>query len=149
MEQPDRRRARNIDSDDQQRSGARIMTALRACADLSQRSASRDALWITVQREVCTTYPRMVRPFGSTKAFPVTDEQATDELLSAMTWLMAHEQFARSLSPLALFVRLRGVATRSGTGSARASQADSLHGITEVSPGCTVTCERVDEVGAA
>ena len=135
--------------DDQERAGRRIRKALHACQCLSERSPGRDALWVTVQQEVCTTSPRMVRPFGSTKPFLVTEEQATDELLTAMTWLTAHEDQARRLPPLDLFVLLRGVATKSGTGSARAAQADSLHGITEVPSGCTVTWERIDEAGAA
>lgn len=138
-----------VPADDQERAGRVIRRALRACPDLGAKSPERDALWLTVQDEICTTTPKMVRPFGSSRPFLVTQEQATDELITAMTWLTAHEGEARTYKPLNLFVVLRGVATKSGTGSARAAQADSLRGVTEVPPGSTVGWGELKEVGAA
>jgi hypothetical protein len=90
----------------------------------------------------------MVRPFGSSKPFLVTQEHVTDELITAMTWLTVHEGEVRTYTPLHLFVVLRGVATKSGGGSARAAQADSLRGITEVPPGSTVGWGSLEEVDA-
>lgn len=138
-----------VPADDQERAGRVIHRALRACPDLGVKSPERDALWLTVQHEICTTTPKMVRPFGSSRPFLITQEQATDELITAMTWLTAHEDEARTYKPLNLFVVLRGVATKSGTGSARAAQADSLRGITEVPPGSTVGWGALKEVDAA
>jgi hypothetical protein len=138
-----------LPADAQERAGRVIRKALRACANLDEKSPQRAALWLTVQSEVCTTTPRMVRPFGSTQPFLVTQDRAGDELITAMTWLITNEAKARTLSPLDLFVILRGVATKSGTGSARAVQADSLHGVTEVPSGCTVTWGRIEEGDAA
>lgn len=135
-------------ADDQERAGRVIHRALRACPDLGEKSPERDALWVTVRDAICTTAPKMVRPFGSSKPFLVTQEQATNELITAMTWLTVHEAEARTYTPLNLFVVLRGVATKSGGGSARAAQADSLRGITEVPPGSTVGWGALEEVDA-
>lgn len=138
-----------LPADDQERAGRVLRRALRACPDLTQGSPARDALWITMQDEVCTSSPRMVRPFGSSKPYLVTQEHATDELITAMTWLTHHESEARTLGPLELFVRLRGVATKSGGGSARSAQADSLCGITAVPPGQTLAREPLRDGDAA
>lgn len=138
-----------LPADDQERAGRAIHRALRACPDLGEKTPARDTLWVTVQATICTTTPKMVRPFGSSKPFLVTQEQATDELITAMTWLVAHEAQARTYTPLNLFVVLRGVATKSGSGSARAAQSDSLRGITEVPPGSTVGWGALNEVDAA
>lgn len=135
--------------DDQERAGLVIREALRACPDLRAHSAARDALWLTVQDQICTTAPKMIQPFGSGRPFLVTDEYATEELITAMTWLTDHEAEARTFSPLHLFVRLRGVATRSSGGSARAAQADSLCGITEVPHGRSLRRGSADGVDAA
>ena len=135
--------------DDQERAGRVIRAALHACPDLGEDSPARGALWLTVRAEICTTTPRMVQPFGSKRPFLVTQEHATDELITAMTWLTAHEVEARTYSPLHLFVMLRGVATRSSGGSARAAQADSLCGITEVPQGCSLKRGSAEEVDAA
>ena len=138
-----------VPADDQERAGRVLRRALRACRDLTQRSPARDALWMTMQDEICTSAPKLVRPFGSAKPYLVTQEHATDELITAMTWLTHHETEARNLASLELFVRLRGVATRSGGGSARSAQADSLCGITAVPPGQTLAREPLREVDAA
>jgi hypothetical protein len=104
---------------------------------------------VTVQDQVCTTAPKMIKPFGSNRPVLVTEEYATDELITAMDWLAHNEDEARTYSPLHLFVMLRGVATRSSGGSARAAQADSLCGITEVPQGCSLKRSSADEVDAA
>jgi hypothetical protein len=136
-------------ADDQERAGRVLRQALGACPDLTHASAARDALWITMQDEICTSAPKLVRPFGSSKSYLVTQEHATDELITAMRWLTHNETEARNLTPLELFVRLRGVATKSGGGSARSAQADSLCGITGVPPGQTLAREPLREVDAA
>ena len=135
--------------DKEEAAGRRIRRALRACPSLRVPSAQRDALWLTVQQEICTTGTRIVRPFGSGGAVLVTEEQATDELLSAMEWLTKHDAEARELTPLRLFVMLRGVATRGKCGSGRMARADRLHGMTEVPAGTRIAWDSLDEMGAA
>ena len=139
----------DIPRDEQERAGRAIHATLRACPDLKLETPAREALWLTVQQEVCTRGWRMVRPFGSKKPYLVTDEQASEELIIAMTWLTTHEEWARSLSPLGLFVMLRGVATRTGHGSARAAQSDLLHGVTGVPAGQRLTWSGPEEIDVA
>jgi len=79
----------------------------------------------------------------------VTAEYATDELIAAMSWLLAHDGEARKLRPLELFIMLRGVATKGANGSGRAAQADALHGMTNVEQGQPVRWTKLDETGAA
>ncbi|MDQ5841089.1 MAG: hypothetical protein M3537_08095, partial [Chloroflexota bacterium] len=79
----------------------------------------------------------------------VTADHATDELIAAMTWLMGHEQEARTMTPLELFISLRGVATKGATGSARAVQSDLLHGMTGVPAGRPIQWWNLDAMGAA
>ena len=129
--------------------GKRLHSALMACPTLSKRSAQLDNLWLTVRDTICTKAPIVVTPLGSTNAVEVSPDHATDELICAMEWLMAHEAAARRLSPSALYVKLRGQATRGGNGSARAAQADLLRGLTEVPPGRPVTWCELEESGAA
>jgi hypothetical protein len=135
--------------DKEEAAGRRIRRVLRACPSLSVESAQRDALWLTVQAEICTTKPRVVRPFGSGASVLVTADHATDELLSAMDWLIAHDAEARELSPLRLFVMLRGVATRAKNGSGRKARADQLHGMTEVPARTRIAWQSLDDPGAA
>ncbi|WP_270889239.1 hypothetical protein [Pedococcus sp. 5OH_020] len=132
-----------------ERAGHRLHRALAACSSLSETSTQRDELWFTVQRAVCTNTTFTVAPHGSRNAVEVTPEHATDELISAMQWLLRHEQTARLLSPTALYVALRGHATRGAFGSARAAQADLLRGLTDVPPGAPVTWCDLEETGAA
>ena len=138
-----------VAEDGQEAAGRRIQRALSACPNLRAPSSERDAVWLTVQTEICTSGTRFVTPFGSSAPVMITEDQATDELLSAMEWLMEHQTEARALSPLRLFVMLRGVATRSKGGSARAAQADRLHGLTEVPSGRPIRWTSLDEPGAA
>jgi hypothetical protein len=68
---------------------------------------------------------------GSTCERPIGGEDARhDELLAAMAWLDRHEHAARLMAASDLFRRLRGIAVRGSDGSARSSQADSVHGMT-------------------
>jgi hypothetical protein len=106
-------------------------------------------LWFAVQQAICTRGLCLVTPLGSRSAIPVTPEHSTDELLSAMEWLMGHEQEARRLSAERLFIKLRGVATRGAGGSARAAQNDALHGLTHVAPGDPVAFTDVDPMEVA
>ena len=130
-------------------SGRRLHAALAGCPPLARSSSRRDQLWLTIQDVVCTKTAFAVVPHGSSNAVEVTTEHATDELISAMEWLIRNESAARSLSPTALYVALRGQATRGASGSARAAQADLLHGLTEVPPGSPVTWCDLEESGAA
>ena len=82
-------------------------------------------------------------------AIAVTSEHATDELIAAMEWLIGHEDQARAMAPLRLFIMMRGVATRSSLGSGRAARADALHGMTNVSPGDAVAWTHPDAIGLA
>ena len=65
----------------------------------------------------------------------VSDEYVSDELIATMNWLTRHERHARRLTPLKLFITLRGVATKNGGGSARHAQSDELHGFSNVVAG--------------
>lgn len=129
--------------------GRRIRRALRACPTLQTWSSERDALWLTVQAQICTQRLSFVSPFGSSTPVMITEDQATDELISAMEWLIRHEDEARLLAPLRLFVMLRGVATRSKRGSARVAKADLLHGLTHVPPGQRIAWKSLDGTGVA
>ena len=126
-----------------------LLDALNACPDLDEVSPAREQVWLAIKQEVCTTSPRMVRAFGSTRPVQVTEDHATEELITAWTWLTNHEAKARAMDPLELYVALRGAATRSATGSARAAQADLLHGLTEVPPGSTLRWGKITEIDAA
>ena len=130
-------------------SGRRLHAALAVCPPLARSGSRRDHLWLTVQEVVCTKKSFAVVPHGSTNPVEVTTEHATDELISAMEWLIRNEPAARSLSPTALYIALRGQATRGACGSARAAQADLLRGLTEVPPGHPVTWCDSEESGAA
>lgn len=129
--------------------GERIAQALAACPALGTESAERDALWFVVQEAICTRGTCMVTPLGSSSTILVTPDHASEELLAAMEWLTNHEQEARSLSGHALFIKLRGVATRGGAGSGRAVQRDQLHGLTHVSPGDPVVFDHANPMDAA
>ena len=129
--------------------GQLVTHALSGCPPLAHRSVARDALWLVVKEQICTRGLCFVTPLGSSSPVPVTAEHATQELLAAMDWLATHEQEARSLDPLALFIKLRGVATKGAAGSARAAQTDALHGMTQVSPGDPVTFTDIDPIEAA
>ena len=115
--------------------GQLVAEALAACPTLSQWSPERDEVWFAIQDTICTRGLCLVTPLGSSSSVEVTADQASEELLAAMEWLIRHEAEARRLAPHPLFVKLRGVATRGSGGSARSAQQDALHGLTHVSAG--------------
>lgn len=117
-----------------------LHAALAATPPLRWPSTERDRLWLTVREAVCTRGRIRACPMGSTAPQDVGgDDSRQDELLAAMSWLTEHEQEARRLPPDELFRHLRGVAVRGKSGSARAAQADALHGMTGVTPGNPVS----------
>lgn len=126
-----------------------LWEALAACPPLEVRSPERDHVWLVVRDLVCTRSSVAVTPMGSESQVLVTADYASDELIAAMSWLHAHEEEARRLGALELFVRLRGVATRGSQGSARAAQADALRGITGVGRGQPIRWGELDGTGAA
>lgn len=89
-----------------------LWEALATCPPLKHESPERDRLWLIVRDLVCTRSSVAVTPMGSESQVLVTSDYASDELIAAMTWLHTHEEDARQLRALDLFVRLRGVATR-------------------------------------
>lgn len=129
--------------------GRRLQAALAACPSLSEGGGARDALWLTVQDVVCSKATLLIAPHGSANPVEVTAEYSTDELIAAMAWLGGHEATARRLSATELYSTLRGQALRGGQGSARAAQADLLHGMTEVPAGSPVTWCDLEVGGAA
>jgi hypothetical protein len=128
--------------------GEAIAQALSECPPLDTKSTQRDELWFTMRDLVCTRVSAEVVPLGSRCPVTVTEEHTTVELICAMEWLMDNEAAARELSAEGLFSRLRGAATRGAHGSARAAQADRLHGMTGVSRGDSVLWESTDELEA-
>ena len=124
---------------------AAVAAALADCPSLKDPSSQRDVLWLAVEHHVCTKAVVYVVPLGSSSAIPVDRGYATDELVASMSWLLEHEEEARALPPLKLFIRLRGEATRGRLGSARRAQADALHGMTEVPPGRPVRFLALDD----
>ena len=129
--------------------GEALWRTFGACPSLLQPSQERDALWLAVQTAICTHGFAWVTPLGSTSRVFVGTDHATDELIAAMMWLTHHEDEARELDPLRLFIALRGVATRGADGSARVAQADALHGMTNVPMGRMVYWRPIDETGVA
>ena len=115
--------------------GQLVAEALAACPTLAKGKPGYDRLWRAVEVAICTRGLCLVTPLGSSTSIPVTEDHAMVELLAAMEWLVAHVGEARAMTPIDLFIKLRGIATRGASGSARAAQADALHGLTNVSPG--------------
>jgi hypothetical protein len=120
---------------DQELRGSVISQALRRCPSLRAPSRQRDELWVAVRSAICTRGVRSVVPLGSKTPVWVSDEYVSDELIATMNWLTHHERHARRLTPLKLFITLRGVATKNGGGSARHAQSDELHGFSNVVAG--------------
>lgn len=129
--------------------GEAVWSTFVACPSLQDTSHERDALWFAVESAICTHGFACVTPMGSSSRVLVGADQATDELIAAMSWLTRHEDEARKLDPMGLFIALRGVATRGADGSARAAQADALHGMTNVPLGRMVYWRPIDETGVA
>ena len=129
--------------------GEAVWRTFVACPSLQEPSHERDDVWLAVESAICTHGFARVTPMGSSSRVLVGADQATDELIAAMMWLTRHEDEARKLDPLSLFIALRGVATRGADGSARAAQADALHGMTNVPLGHMVYWRPIDETGVA
>jgi len=129
--------------------GEAVWHAFIACPSLREASRERDDLWLAVESAICTHGFARVTPMGSTAQVLIGADHASDELIAAMSWLTRHEDEARDLDPLNLFIALRGVATRGADGSARAAQVDALHGMTNVPLGCMIFWRPLDEVGVA
>ena len=129
--------------------GEAVWRTFVACPSLQEPSHERDDVWLAVESAICTHGFARVTPMGSSSRVLVGADQATDELIAAMMWLTRHEDEARKLDPLSLFIALRGVATRGADGSARAAQADALHGMTNVPLGRMVYWRPIDETGVA
>ncbi|MHB1473780.1 MAG: hypothetical protein ACYCV4_09150 [Dermatophilaceae bacterium] len=129
--------------------GEAVWRTFVACPSLQEPSHERDDVWLAVESAICTHGFARVTPMGSSSRVLVGTDQATDELIAAMMWLTRHEDGARKLDPLSLFIALRGVATRGADGSARAAQADALHGMTNVPLGRMVYWRPIDETGVA
>lgn len=126
-----------------------IWEALRDCRLLTTKTPQSKALWLAIREHACTRAGLYVIPYGSTTEVEVTDEYVNVELIAAVEWLRANEVRARRLAPQDLIAVLRAVATRGANGSARAAQADLLHGMTHVPPGRPVRWLSLDEEGAA
>jgi hypothetical protein len=130
-----------------QKSAIQVAEALARCAPLAEPSPERDTLWLVVRALVCTTGRRTVVPLGSNRQVVVTGDYACQELVGAMQWLTNHEDDARQMKPAKLYRKMRGAATKGVYGSARAAQADDLHGLTHVPAGRSVRFEEfaIDE----
>jgi len=121
-----------------------IYEALSAVDDLSTDSAERERLWVAIWSKVTTVASTGVTPLNSTVRIQVTKDYASVELIAAWEWLVAHEEWARTMEPHELQRTLRGVATRSHNGSGRAAMADALCGISDVPPNVRVRIDSDD-----
>jgi hypothetical protein len=126
---------------------ALLWLSLRECPPLAHNTPERDSLWLEVRSAICTQAAREITPFGSLAHVRVTEDHATEELIAAMTWLYQHEALARSLDAQQLLYALWSVAIRGSAGSARSTQADSLHGMTHVPAGCGILWQPIDGAG--
>jgi hypothetical protein len=115
--------------------GLQLVQALADVTDLRLPGAERDALWLALWQSVTTQREAWVTPVASTARVRVTSNDASVELITAWEWLSAHLDRARAMSPSALFMTLRRVATCSHRGSARSVMADAMGGITNVPTG--------------
>jgi hypothetical protein len=122
-----------------------IYNALRDAVDLAADSPSRTRLWIAIWEHATTRHHAEVVPRGSTLRVLVTHEYASVEVIAAWEWLTANERVARAMTPEQLHAAVRGVATRSHRGSARAAMADALRGLTNVPAGTRVDVVGIDE----
>jgi hypothetical protein len=122
-----------------------IQSALHEAADLANDSPSRTRLWLAIWEHATTRHRAEVVPRGSTLRVLVTHEYASTELIAAWEWLIGNERAARAMTPEQLHAAVRGVATRSHRGSARAAMADALCGLTNVPAGTRVDIYDIDE----
>ena len=122
-----------------------LWQALHECPPLSQECPAKEHLWFVLEDTACTKTNVEVVPFGSTTKVQVSRDYAHDELVAAMDWLHANEIRARQLTPDRLYAIVRSVGTRGAHGSARAVQADQLHGMTNVPAGTPVLWLSLDD----
>jgi len=115
--------------------GAELKTALQGCGALDCPGPEVARLWLAIRDCICTRGRVDVVPYGSSRPVTVTDEYASDELASAMEWLVKNEELARSLDAESLFAHIHAEAKKSAKGSGRAARNDQLHGMTGVSAG--------------
>jgi hypothetical protein len=125
---------------DQCHSAAIVLhTALARTTCLQRHSPQCEALWRVVEETICTRGHIVSAAWGSDTAQDIGGEDARhNELVAAMMWLIAREDVARRMTPDHLFRYLRAVAVRGRLGSARATQADALHGMTGVTADAAV-----------
>lgn len=125
---------------DQCHSAAIVLhTALARTTCLQRHSPQCDMLWCVVEETICTRGHIAGTAWGSDTAQDIGGEDARhNELVAAMMWLITREDVARRMNPDHLFRYLRAVAVRSRLGSARATQADALHGMTGVTADAAV-----------
>lgn len=114
---------------------ARLAAALAACPSLHEDSPGWDELWMTLQETICTSGVVHVAPRGSSTNYRITPDYNDVELEASFTYLIRHEETARSMPPEQLYFRLRREATCGPNGSARAVQKDELGGVTHVPKG--------------
>jgi hypothetical protein len=136
---------RSKESDSARLIGDRIRAALRELAKLDESGPARDCLWLELWNGITTRSAAWVSPLGSSARVRVTAEDADAELIAAWEWLEANEERARHMTSGELYRTLRGVATGSHHGSARAAIADGLCGLTRVPAGTWVDLGRHDE----
>lgn len=123
----------------------KVWRALRQCPPLSRKSPEKEHLWFVLEATASTQTNVEVVPFGSTTKIEVSREYAIVELIAIMEWLEANEIRARQLTPDRLYAIVRSVGTRGARGSARAVQADQLHGMTNVPSGTPVLWLSLDD----
>jgi hypothetical protein len=115
-----------------------IHEALHRVADLRTPSAERDELWLALWAHTTTRTSCEVIALGSGTSVRVSSAESSAELIAAWEWLLANEDDARVMPATDLGRTLRGVATRSHRGSARAVMADSMGGLTHVPVGVRI-----------
>lgn len=128
----------------QMEKGAELKAALEGCSDLDCPGPDVDRLWLEIRDHICTRGRVDVVPYGSGRPVTVTEDYASDELLSAMEWLIKNEDKARSYEAESLFAHISAEAKRSAKGSGRAARNDQLHGMTGVPAGDPVRFVELD-----
>lgn len=115
-----------------------IYEALREVDDLVVDTPERERLWMALWTGITTRTRSGASPINSTVRVVVTNDYASVEVIAAWEWLLAHQAEARRMSAASLERMLRGVATRSHRGSARAAIADAVGGISGVPSGVSI-----------
>lgn len=125
-----------LDPESSQDKEARLYLAVRACPPLGGDSPQKQKLWMVLDEVICTHGRMSACPYGSTRPQRIGGADSHQiELAAAMEWLIDHEGHARAMTPTRLYRTARRAATAAAAGAVK---ADSLHGITDVSPGTTL-----------